>query len=233
MSDRKRAIYECVERMGFFGEANPQLATELPITTELFPANQTNKERLTAAGITRESSTGAGKSQTRSKVARASEIDGDVRRVGRTARLIEKKVPDFQNTFEVPRGAMSYLELTEKAEAFIRDAAPSKNHFGKYGLTDAFFTRLQTNVAAFREITQGQQDAKRTGVGATADTEAILEDSLDVRAELKIAIENHYKDNPAKLAEWLTACHIRRRGEAEPEPPDTEEPPEEEEPPTT
>ena len=225
MSDRKRAIFEAVERMGFFGEANPQLAIELPVTVELFADNQINKENLIATGIMRESSASAGKSGTRGKVARAREIDGDVRRVARTAKMIEKKVPDFQNTFETPHGALSYLELTEKAEAFVKDAAPHREHFAKYGLTEAFFTNLQTNVAAFREITHGQADAKRTGVGATADTETILQSSLATRAELKIAIENHYKDNPPKLAEWQTASHIKRRGETAPETPAAAEPP--------
>jgi len=233
MSDRKRDIFECVERMDFFGEANPQLATELPGTVEMFADNLNNKNRLIQAGITRESSGSAGKSRTRSKVARAREIDADVRRVARTARRIEKKVPDFQNTFGVPHAAMSYMELTEKAETFVRDAPPNRNLFDKYGLTEAFFTRLQTNVAAFREITHGQQDAKRTGVGATADTEEILEDSLDTRADLKIALENHYRDNPQKLAEWLTASHIKRRGEPEPDASAAPDAPDEEEPPTT
>jgi hypothetical protein len=145
--------------------------------------------------------------------------------VARTAKLIEKKVPNFENTFAIRSGNLSYQELIDKTDAFITNRVPHKNHFQKYGLGDTFFSELQTDVSTFREITQGQQDAKRTGVGATADTEDILEDSLDVRMELKIAIENHYKNNPAKLAEWLNACHIRRRGEAESKP--DEEPDEE------
>jgi hypothetical protein len=54
----------------------------------------------------------------------------------------------------------------------------------------------------------------------TADIETTLENALDVRAQLKVAIENHYRNDPAKLAEWLTASHIlRRRSEPKPEEP--------------
>jgi hypothetical protein len=221
MSDRKREILITAENMDFYGEANPQLATELPVTVELFAENKTNIGRLRAAGVTRDSSDSAGKSGTRSKVARADEIAADCRRVRKTARILEKKVPDFINTFDFRRGDYSYVELIDRATAIIDDAVRYSIHFAKYGLTDAFFTTLSNNVNGLRQATQEQSDAKRTSVGAVADTEAILEDTLDVRAQLKIAIENHYRNNPAKLAEWLSASHIRRRGETTPNPPPT------------
>lgn len=223
MSDRKREILNSMERIDFYGEANPQLATELPGTIEMFAANKINITRLHEAGVTSDTSAAAGKSGTRSKVARARSIHSDLRRVARTAKLIEKKVENFENTFEIRGGTLSYQELIDKADGFIAKRVENKNHFTKYALTDAFFTRLQTDVNELRETTHEQQDAKRTGVGATADTEDILEDSLDVRSELKIAVENHYADNPVKLAEWLTASHIeRRRAVPKPDAPDDE-----------
>ena len=95
MSDRKRNILEAAERIGFFGAANPQLATELPSTAGLFTANQNNVERLREAGITAATAGSARMSGTRSKAARAREITEDLRTVARTARLIEKKNSGF------------------------------------------------------------------------------------------------------------------------------------------
>jgi hypothetical protein len=211
MSDRKREILNTVERIDFYGEANPQLATELPGTVEMFAANKANITRLHQAGITSDTNEAAGKSGTRSKVARASRIESACRRVAKTAKIIEKKVEGFVNTFEMRSGNYSYQDLIDKGDGFAARRVEHKTHFDKYGLTDAFFAELQTDVEEFREITHEQQDAKRTGVGTTADIEDILEDSLDVRSELKIAIENHYRDNPAKLAEWLAASRIEKR----------------------
>lgn len=226
MSDRKREILNCLERVDFHGEANPQLATELPGTVEMFAANKNNIARLHQAGITSDTSSAAGKSGTRSKVARSRSIHSDLRRVAKTAKRIEKKVPGFVNTFEMRGGTLGYQELIDKADAFIAKRVEDKNHFSKYGLTDAFFSELRTDVDELKEITRGQTDAKRTSVGATADSEGIIEDSLDTRADLKIALENHYKDNPAKLAEWLNACRIERRRQAEAK---TETPPDDKE----
>lgn len=210
MSDKKREILNSLERIDFYGEDNPQLATELPVTVELFEANKTNITDLHAAGVTSDTMSATGKSQTRSKVARARSAASDLRRVARTAKLIEKKNPNFVNAFEIAGGYLSYQELIDKAQAFATARLKNEADFDKYGLNDAFFAALRQDVAELGEASEGQADAKRGGVGATADTEAILEKSLDVRAELKIAIENHYRNNPAKLAEWLTASHILR-----------------------
>ena len=81
------------------------------------------------------------------------------------------------------------------------------------------------NVQGFQDATHGQVDAKRTGVGATADTEEIVEDSLDVFKDLDVALRNHYRDNPQKLAEWLTASHIKRKKRTDGQPPPDENPP--------
>lgn len=225
MSDRKRNILEAAERIGYYGEANPQLATELPATIEWFAANADNITRLHQAGITSASSGSARTSGTRSKVARAKEIEADLRLVAKTARTVEKKNKDFKNTFTLSRGSLSYQELIERADSFVADAPANKIYFDKYALTPQFFAELGTDVQEFREAAHGQADASRTSVGANADTEAILEDTLDNREELDRALRNHYRNNPAKLAEWLTASHIERKKKKNDEPPTEENPP--------
>ncbi len=155
-------------------------------------------------------------------MARAKEIEDDLRLVARTAKIIEKNNKNFRNSFIVPRSGLSYQELTESAAAFIADAPANQTLFDRYALKAQFFADLQADVKEFRQITQGQADAHRSGVGANADTEAILKDTLDVREELDRALQNHYRDDPAKLAEWLTANHIERKRNrtAEQTPPD-------------
>lgn len=212
MSSRKTTeILGALERIDFFGRDNAQLAAELPVTVELFAANKTNIEQLHAAGITSDAATAGGLSRTRSKAARARSIKSDLRRVARAARIIERKKPgDFENVFDVPRGDLKYQDVIDKANSFIARRQANKADFDRYGLNDQFFADLQEDVAELNEATEGQADAKRTGVGATADIEATVENALDIREELKTAIGNHYRNDPAKLAEWLAASHIRR-----------------------
>jgi len=211
MSDKKREILNSLEGIDYYGADNPQLATELPVTVELFAANKTNIADLHAAGVTSDAMSATGKSQTRSKVARARSAGSDLRRVARTAKLIEKKNPNFVNAFEISGGYLSYQELIDKARTFATERLKNEADFDRYGLNDEFFDDLRQDVAELGDAAEGQEDAKRGGVGATADIETTLENALDVRSELKVAIENHYRNNPVKLAEWLTASHILRR----------------------
>lgn len=59
MSDRMRNILETCVKIDYFGEANPQLKTEVPYSVELFLANQNNIDRLNQAGITLVAAKGA------------------------------------------------------------------------------------------------------------------------------------------------------------------------------
>lgn len=212
MSDRKRNILDTAVRIDYYGEANPQLASEVPYTVELFANNKNNITRLNQAGITSVSSSGAGASGTRSKVARFNEIVADLRLAAKTGRRAEKKFSNFQNTFTLPRdGGLTYDEALERADSFIADAPASKDILEKYALNTNFWTNLGTKIAEFREAWQQQADGKRASVGATADAEAVLEDTLDNFKELDRVLKNHYRDNPQKLAEWLTASHIERK----------------------
>lgn len=224
MSDRKRNILETAERVEFYNLANPNLATELPFTVELFAANRTNIERFHQAGIVSSESESEGKSGTRSKAARAREIIADLRLVANTGRNIERKDKNFLNLFTLPTGNLTYQEMVERAETFIANAPEHKTALEKFALTPQFFADLGTNLQGFKDATHGQADAKRTGVGATADTEEIVEDSLDVFKDLDVALQNHYRNNPQKLSEWLTACHIKRKKRTDENPPD-ENPP--------
>ena len=111
----------------------------MPYTVELFLANQNNILRLNQAGITSASASGAGSSGTRSKVARADELEVDIRLVAQTARLIEKKFPDFQNTFVLPRGSLTFDQIMQYTESFVADVVPHKDKFDQYALKTEFF----------------------------------------------------------------------------------------------
>ena len=115
--------------------------------------------------------------------------------------------------------------MIERAETFIAKAAEHRVVLEKFALTPQFFAEIGTDVQGFQDSTHGQADAKRTGVGATADTEEIIEDTLDVFKDLDVALRNHYRDNPAKLAEWLTASHIERKRKKSDMPPTPDNPP--------
>ncbi|KAK0039379.1 hypothetical protein Bpfe_031212 [Biomphalaria pfeifferi] len=222
MSDKSRNILDAAERVEFFliwqtRNCEPNCL----IRSNCLTANKNNIERLNQAGIVSASAEGAGKSGTRSKVAYAEDMENDIRMVAKTAKTIKTKFPDFQNTFILPRGDLSYDDITAHTESFIADAAAHNDKFSLYALNQQFFTELGAKLTGFRTSSQNQADGKRTKVGATAEQEAALKETLVTIKELDRALKNHYRNNPQKFAEWQTASRIRRRSESdapEPEP---------------
>jgi hypothetical protein len=225
MSDRVRRVLEALERIDYFGTANPDLATALPITIELFTINHNALAQLATTGITRESSTSLGKNETLTKTAIFNEIYADLRRIAQTAEILKRRNPDFANTYTLPRDMMSRAQLLDKAKAVHADSAAHEDDFFALGLSRTFRAELQADITALEAVSQSQADAKRSTVGANAAANAILEEALDNREILNRALRNHYRDSPQKLAEWLTACRIerapQRTDEEQPEPPPT------------
>lgn len=232
MSDENREILYSLERMDAHKEANPNLATELPSSVEMFAENKNNIERYHQAGITRISADGAGISHTQSKVALSRRLNSNLRRVPNAARRIERKEREgFVNSYVLPRGRLTYQQLIDYSNSFAADALaydPAYKDFGMYALTAQFFAELKDDAKDLGDDTNDQSTAKGTAVGATADLEQIAEDSLETREDLNVAMKNHYRDNPAKLAEWLSASRIERpSGKNKGAPPAPEKPPEE------
>jgi hypothetical protein len=222
MSDRVRRVLQTLEKIDYFGTANPDLATALPVTVELFAANRAAITQFASAGITRESSISLGKNETRTKTAIYNEIYDDLRVISQTADILESRIQDFANTFTLPQKTLGRTELLDKAKAVHADSAAFEDNFIAYGLPKKFRDNLQANIDALEAVSQSQANAKRTSVGANAKTNAILKDAITNRKTLDRALRNHYRPNPQKLAEWQTASRIeraRQKTEEEPEPP--------------
>src|SRR5215213_6550918 len=145
MSDRVRRALEALERIDYFGMANPELATALPLTVELFAAIKTAITQLSAAGVSRESATSLGKNETLTKTAIFDEIYADLRVIAQTAEIMEKRIPNFENTFTLPRDMMSTAQLLDKAKAVYADSEAVESDFIAYGLSKQFRNDLQAD----------------------------------------------------------------------------------------
>jgi hypothetical protein len=224
MNDRVRRALDALQRIDSFGTANPDLATKLPVTVELFADVKAAITELGEAGMSRESSTSLGRSETLAKTAVYNEIYADLRIISQTADILERKIPNFPNTFTLPRDKMSTAQLLDKAKAVHADSDAVKAHFIAYGLPEKFREDLQADITALETAAEAQSDAKRTTVGANAAAEDALDAALEARRTLDRILRNHYRSDAQKLAEWLTASRIERAPQ-KPDDGDQPEPP--------
>lgn len=52
---------------------------------------------------------------------------------------------------------------------------------------------------------------KREAAGSTAEIRRLIQEGKDLLKVLNTAVPNKLRDQPAILAEWQTASHVRRR----------------------
>jgi hypothetical protein len=227
MSDRARNILNTGNKMLFFGRANQDLATRLPLSAIEFTTLESLVGQLEAAGVSRFSARSAGKSETRTKAAIYDSLDARARAIAGTALILKKKIPNFDNRFTLERDRLSYTDLIQRTKAMYADSEANEQAFTDYGLDETFRADLKADYTALESGTQRQADAKTESVGDTAQIDDVCDQILDVRDTLNRMLKNVYRNNPEKLAEWKSAAHIETRA------PRDDEEPEENEPPTT
>lgn len=210
MDDFEIAILEAAQRMDIFGDANSAAFPSTSKGGQYFAQLKTLLAQLPEPSITKESTGSAKKSNTRRKAVLSREIIAKLRLVANTADLIEEEEEDFENTFDLPRGRMSYQQQLGKAETFLQNGEPIKAKFFDYGLPEDTFSDLAADVAAFNDANQNQKSAGIESVGANADLDEVFEQILEIRRKLKVVVKNAFGRDAEKFAEWTTASHIER-----------------------
>lgn len=225
MSDEVRSISEAAERIDIFGNANTSLYSSLPVAVELFGEVGTIREGLEQAGALRSSFGSSGKSNTQSKAAVYNSIYRRLRRISRTAAIIKQREPDFENKYQLPHDKMSYQEGFERAKAIYNDSAADREKFFAYGLKSTFRDDLNADITAFEGAGEGQSGAKLSGVGETANINALIERFMKIHPVLNQLMKNLLADDPENLAEWKSAAHIERKKGGSPKPSGENPPP--------
>lgn len=143
--------------------------------------------------------------------------------IRRTARVMAADIPGLENKFRIPRNNNDQ-ELLNAARAFAADAEPLSAQFIAHEMPADFLANLNADIAALETAISNQA----SGVGAHVSAGAGLDDAMDradeVMRKLDAIMRNKYANNPAVLAEWLSASHTERaprRRKSIPTPPPT------------
>jgi hypothetical protein len=160
-----------------------------------------------ASGALRESN--IDKQATASKVIAAALLSAYLRKINRTARGAGVDHPEIAVLFRLPHGN-NYQKLLAAAMAFHTNGTAHKTILiDEFGMPEDFLTVLQSRIDALQAATGEQDTTKTAKVGATANIEAEMKAMHDALRRLRAIVPNVYEDNPAKLAEWATASHVR------------------------
>lgn len=210
MNSEQRRYIESFLRMNNFGMEN---SAEIPVDSPAKPAFETIEgglSQLSAKGITRTSALTTKFSKTAHRQTLRQSLLDDFRDIVRTARVLGKTNPIYEDKFRLLRSRPPDLQLLEIARAFAADAEPLKNDFIRYGLPPDFLEDLIADADAFAQVINEQDSANRQKVDANASIGDIMGEMLDAREILTVVIPNIFRDNAGKLADWATASHVAR-----------------------
>lgn len=138
-----------------------------------------------------------------------SELRKAMKEMGKVARSLEPEFPGIFEKFRQPRNRSNAV-LIASVKSMVAAIADYQTGFTDSGITPAYVTTVTDLVADFQAATGSKHDGGNTQVHSTAALKQIARDGLRAATTLDACMRVHFRDNPAVLAEWIHARHIKR-----------------------
>lgn len=138
----------------------------------------------------------------------------------RTARALNIGDPGFRRLFRIPDGDNDEV-LIATAREFVEQARQFEEQFKGLGIAKEYTSALEDDIEALAAAMTAKASAHLEGVGATAGIDDEIDEGMDDEKVLDAIMQNVYRDNPVKLAEWTSARHVRRVSQSKPADPAT------------
>lgn len=223
MRDVERRTSEMFARCSEFGAAEAASFPATGLGGKLFADLKAVNVELDTHATRQSSGASSAEQGTTTKGAAREALRDDLATISRTARAMAEETPGLDDKFRLPRGRANDQTLLADARAFATDALPLKATFIEYGMPAYFLEDLDEDIADFEAALNAQSTGKRQRVAATAAIDDLIERGMNIARRLDAIVRNTFRDNPAKLAAWLSARHIerspRRKKDAAPPPP--------------
>lgn len=162
------------------------------------------------------------RSKTVSKAVAKENLLDSLKAIRRTAKLIDRDRPGFDEEFTLSR-QLNESTLLNTAKIFLKRAQPSADEFIKYLLPTDFLEDLEADIEAFEEAISVGDQALSHRIVATTGIEEAMAEAMDLVDRLNGLIRNRYRDNALMLSAWNRARHVEkvaRKPKPSPEPAD-------------
>jgi hypothetical protein len=132
--------------------------------------------------------------------------------MAKTARSMAYQFPGITLKFRLMHNEAD-IDFLSRARAFLAEADSYKEDFLRYEIEPNFMTNLQTLIDSFEQALGERGESVESHVGATANIgEQIRKGMIAVRM-MDAPVKNRYKDDVGKLAQWVSARHVRKEPE--------------------
>lgn len=210
MNDNENRRYQMFLRVQDFGEARKADFAPTSLGKQYFTTLAGIITELAGHSASKASGFGLARQGTTTRGQARAELIEDLRAISRTARVMSDDVPGLADKFRLPSGRISDQNLLALARAFHADAAPFAAQFIAHELRSDFLEDLAADIAAFEEAIRLQSSGVGDHVAANAAIDDAIERGIEIVRKLDAIMKNKYANNPAVLAEWLSASHTER-----------------------
>jgi hypothetical protein len=169
-------------------------------------------DRLEGHGARQTTSKGAARQGTDTRAEARDEVREDLRAISRTARVLDEDTPGLAARFRLPEGNNDQVLLNTGRAAFAEltaDAALAAR-FIAHEMPADFLTDLNDDLTALETAMTEQADGIVEGVSQRVAIETDIDEGDATMRRLGAIMKNKYANNPAVLAEWISASHIER-----------------------
>ena len=186
--------------------------TDLPIDSD--GAMAVTELQTALDNIKQESSSQAGfdgtaKSGTTQRTVARNEIKEYLKTTAKTADVIARKKPGFDDNFPMPYGKNDE-QLLATARAISIAVNQNKDDFIRLGLTETYLDSIDEKIEAFADALHITNSALSSRGAAVGQKKSAFQVARDNFAILNTFILNYYREQPRKLSAWRIASRIER-----------------------
>ena len=210
MNDNENRRFQTFLRVQGFGEAHSADFVVTSLGKQLFIALADVITELEGHAASTQSGFGLARQGTATRGQARAELIEDLRTISRTAAVMFDIASGLADKFRLPRGKINDQNLLALARAFAADAAPLAAQFIAREIRSDFLEDLGADIAAFEEAISRQASGVSNHVAANAAIDDAIDRGTEIVRKLDAIMKNKYANNPAVLAEWLSASHTER-----------------------
>jgi len=210
MNDRERREFERALRVFLFLQSNQNDFSDITAAMAAIAVLQTETATLSELGADKVGATSGAKDATLYRGDLRDALDDAMQDIADMWKPMAKNYENAQNKFRMPRGGSDQLRVNT-AGSFIADAEPLKDAFTGRGMKANFITDLTAKKDAFAEVVEDSIAARLGRIGVNAAFREPLKKCRAAIDDVDPIVKMKYRDNPAKLAEWLSASRVERK----------------------
>jgi hypothetical protein len=201
--------YQMLARVREFGISHAAAFPPGTMAAHLLAEVETAVQRLSIHSVAQATGTGIVREGAANRRKLREALRDDLEAMMRTARDMSDRLPNIVAKFRTPPRGRDQA-LLDTALAFAAEATPLKAEFAQHELGEAFFAKLEADIAAFDAVFTAQMRGRETRVAATAAIADALASGMRAARKLGTIVKNKFAGDPVTLQAWASASRIQR-----------------------